>query len=210
MKKTGLAPDRVAYNALFSALRVAQRPSIASDLWDEMSGRGEKSTSAKAAALADDRATPDIITLTDVIATLKDNHTRIDEIFSEAVVRGIVLAQTKVSLDSLWEVDVSSLSFPVARAACRYVLRRAVDAVNEGEEAEDLNIITGVATRTPEKSKTGSQSKSKTSNKREFLQQVLRDEFDPPVQSSSPRFAQGTIQIEKLALLEWIKQQNTS
>ena len=212
MKKNGISPDRVAYNALFSALRVAERPELASDLWDEMCGRGGNSTASKASAVADRMATPDIVTLTDVIATLKKDNNRIDEVFAEAVERRIVLVETEHSLDNLWEVDLSSMSFPVARAACRYVVRKALDAVREGQEPEDLTLITGVAmsSKRGDKTKTESPTNRKGSSKRDFLQQVLQEDFSPPIKSLVPKLAQGTIQVDKAILLDWIKKQEKS
>lgn len=198
--KDGITADRVAYNALFSALRVGGKADIASDLWDEMCCL----KTAKPSAAGGARTTPDIVTLTDVVATLKDDRNRVDEIFAEAVKRGIVLADTKVSLDSFWEVDLSSMSFPVARAACRYIVNRTNQAVNEGKQVENLCFITGVGA-------TGGQHKqSRSKSKREYLQEVLRDDFSPPIQSSVPKLAQGTVQIDKATLQDWIQSNKAS
>jgi pentatricopeptide repeat protein len=65
MKEQGLQADRVAYNALFSALRVAKKPDAAFDLWDEMLGTKKSSTDKIATAGSYQSTTPDIITVTE-------------------------------------------------------------------------------------------------------------------------------------------------
>lgn len=65
MKDQGLQADRVAYNALFSALRVAKRPDAAFDLWHEMLGTTKVSTNKVATAGRYQSTTPDIITVTE-------------------------------------------------------------------------------------------------------------------------------------------------
>lgn len=207
MKRSTFYPDKIAYNAVFSALRVANRPDAASELWDEICGKNF--TASKASAMASSRTAPDIITLTDVIATLKADHNRVDEVFAEAVNRGVIFAESKVSLDSFWEVDLSSLSFPVARAACRHVLRRTVEAVQNGRQpVNDLAFITG-APRREGNLKTVSPKHGRSSSKREFLQEVLQEDFNPPIQSLVPRMARGTVEIDKAILQNWIQRQKT-
>ncbi len=65
---------------------------------------------------------PDIVTLTEVVATLdrateKANREMVDIVFAEAVQRGIILREDL--LDRAWELDLSGMSFRVAQAACR-------------------------------------------------------------------------------------------
>ena len=61
MKNQGLQPDRVAYNALFSALRIGKRSKEAFNLWDEMMSYTKKGISVPSYLTV----TPDIITVTE-------------------------------------------------------------------------------------------------------------------------------------------------
>jgi pentatricopeptide repeat protein len=75
MKEQGVAPDIVAYNALFAALRAGRCSDAAFRLWDEMMGRTNQTdtttttttpTSRRIAATAsNNKLQPDIITLTE-------------------------------------------------------------------------------------------------------------------------------------------------
>jgi pentatricopeptide repeat domain-containing protein 1 len=65
MKEQGLSADRVAYNAMFSALRVSKRSEAAFALWDEMLGRPSKQSGAVTIAAAKGSTDPDIITVTE-------------------------------------------------------------------------------------------------------------------------------------------------
>lgn len=208
MKDEGLNPDRIAYNAMFNSLKRANQADIAYELWKEMCGKF--SGNEKKAAAAPDRWTsPDIITLTDLIATLS-NHTLVDEVFADAVKRGIFFSNM---LDSTFEIDLSGMSFPVARAACRFALNRAFEATEKGEKLEDLSIITGVGAAMSSKTKNqknDSPDKNNGSRKvislREYIQEVLRDDFKPSIQSFVPKRAQGSVEIDKSILQGWIKQ----
>jgi len=134
MKNDGLRPDLVAYNALLGA--GINKPMEVFTIWSEM--RQLKGS---------EKVSPDIVTLTEVIATLdkapgKVNRERMDEIFYEAVTRGMILRQD--SLDTSFEVDLSNMSLPVARAACRFIFRWiAYRSSSEDGEMEDLSLITG-------------------------------------------------------------------
>jgi hypothetical protein len=208
-----------------------------------------------------------VITVTDVISTLdrtpgKSNRKNINLVFSEAVKRGIVLPSN--SLDSLWEVDLSGMSLPVARAACHYIMQRIVESVlmEEGGENDDdsqqqvfdLTLITGVgkaqrqSNEQPVESSRGdgsdvsssalivdddgihhddsslsssssvpAESRSPVGRRnlgttalREYVREILRDDFDPPIFSSVPRFAQGTVQVTSDMLQRWMDQQHAT
>lgn len=64
MKGQGLSADRVAYNALFSALRISKRAEAAFELWDEMLGHASFSETALLKT-AESSTSPDIITVTE-------------------------------------------------------------------------------------------------------------------------------------------------
>ena len=147
MKAQGLQPDRVAYNAVFTALRVTGDDAQAFELWEDMCGMHANSARSPL-VVAGRHATlgPDIITLTDVIATLTrsngdQNKEKIDTVFREAVKRKLILDE---NLDRLAEVDLSGMSLPVARAACRFVINRVKEEVQSGGTVKGVAFITGV------------------------------------------------------------------
>lgn len=219
MREEGFAADRVAYNALFSALRVAKRADAAFDLWNEMVGRSSSDASkAMATARMDQSATPDIITLTDAVAAISSSspsfsedmqRERVDAIFAEAVERGIVLRSD--TLDSTWEVDLSGMSLPVARAACRYVVNRIATIRNKnGIEMDDLTFITGVGRghqrRLVGESHSNRDDRSQlTSSLRDYVQEILLSDFVPPLHSEIPPRAQGTVQVSRDVFAAWIE-----
>lgn len=212
MKEQGLSADRVAYNAVFSALRIAKRADIAADLWEEMLGTKQSESTKFSAAKAHASTSPDIITITDAIGALssddsKQGTERIDEVFAEAVRRRIVLRPG--TLDSAHEVDLSGMTLPVARAACRHVLRLVKN--RDEEEMCELTFITGVGISkgarvfengNPEASKSENDVKRLTSL-REYVQEILLTDFCPPLVSSIPQRAQGTVLVERETLLRW-------
>jgi hypothetical protein len=182
-------------------------------LWGEICG-------TKSAAR--DAATPDIITVTDCIDTLSraEYTEKVDEVFEEAVKRHIVLGRD--TLDSSWDVDLSGMSFPVARAACRYIVRRAQErvVVEGGGILEDITLVTGVGKaqqhRKPQEDDhdedhnkviSSSSPRSTSTSLREYAQEVLQTDFDPPIACTIPKLAQGTVVIEKQEFLKWLAQQ---
>lgn len=215
MKDQGLQPDRVAYNAVLSALRVANMPDKALELWREMIGKKSAKSTKIASAKADSSLSPDIITVTDVIAALGRSGGAVsmeivDTVFKEAVERGIVL--NRDTLDSHYEIDLSGMTFPVARAAVRFVLNRAKGDSHSGAVVEDITFITGVgraqffrsASSQEDLSPTDEQPESSMSL-REYVQDVLENDFNPSVQSSVPSLAQGTVEVPRDSMKAWIK-----
>jgi len=221
MKNEGLNPDRIAYNAVFNSLKRSNQSDLAYDLWKEMCGTNDNAAATKGTATAEKWTKPDIITLTDLIATLSD-EAKIDEVFADGVDRGIVFSKM---LDSTYEVDLSGMSFPVARAACRYALRRMAQTVKNVEQIKDLRFITGVGVATNRKNSKGnsmhlsgkqnsmdfvadySSGGKKTMSLRDYIQTILREDFDPPIESVVPQLTQGTVEVDKSLLQLWIKQQ---
>lgn len=248
MRNDGIAADRISYNAVVSALKVGHQTGKAYEIWGEMCGRkGNESVTSRgtkggskpiAAATSDPRLSPDIITLTDVIATLErsegaENRRRMDEVFDEAVHRGIILPVD--SLDSTWEVDLSGMSIPVAHAACRYIVQRAFREVKAGSPCEDLLLITGVGKAQQQHAQPddsdldreedgipgeldeadeaepslvsfvpplGRQGRGSTSL-REYVRQVLRDDFEPPLYSTIPALSKGTVKVSQAVFQQW-------
>ncbi|KAL3759957.1 hypothetical protein ACHAWU_000580 [Discostella pseudostelligera] len=204
MKNDGHIPDLVAYNALIGAGMNSNKPLEVYELWEEMcrsSGMGS-SRSVDGDGEVRKGIYPDIVTLTEVIATLdrspgntKLNRQRVDTVFSEAVNRGLILRHD--SLDTSWEMDLSGMSFPVARAACRFIFRRLVERrqrrgteddarEEEVDEVKDLSLITGAG------------------RMREYIREVLRDELVPSVYCVVPKLEQGTLVVKRQVLINYI------
>jgi hypothetical protein len=138
---------------------------------------------------------------------------RVDAVFSDAVRRSIVLRgvnnQLQVEQDSVTsqgniEVDLSGMSFPVARAACRYVLNRLVPTTlsSKRRRSAHLSFITGVGAG---HSKGGESSAS--SSLRDYVQEILISDFIPPVKSIVDEQEQSKVQIKAFALRTWIDKQ---
>ena len=166
--------------------------------------------------------TPDIITVTDVIATLSRSETgdkeKVDQVFQDAVERRIILR--KDTLDSDFEVDLTGMSLPVARAACRFIFSRIRARVREGQAPTEVTLLTGVgraqhlSNEDAESSKLANE-KSQVVNQelrpptalREYILQILIKDFVPPLRGSVPQRAQGTVVIEKGNVEGWIASQ---
>lgn len=118
-----------------------------------------------------------------------ESKARVDSIFSEAVRMGIVLS--KDSLDSPSEVDLSGLTLPVARAACRHVVYY-IDS-DATVATSGLAFITGVGT-----SKTGN------TTLREHVQEILRTDFSPPLNSVVPETTPGIVLVSNEVLAKHV------
>ena len=127
-------------------------------------------------------------------------------------------------LDIQWETDLSGMSFPVARAACRYIIQQAREvAETSKDDLRDVSMITGVGRahqtlvqrkQTGRKeSFEGEQRKEsrpdvpRSTSLRDYVQEILREDFQPPIESDIPKFAQGTVEVSKLSLLSWSEKQ---
>ena len=136
MNKTPLTFIHWSLTTLFQAF----------DIWNDLCGKGKGRFNSGSSA----GVSPDIITLTSVVASLEraeeeEQLEMIDQVFADAVERQIVLRSD--SIDTGWEIDLSGMSFPVARAACRFILDRLKNNSKNGEEYEDLSFITGTGER---------------------------------------------------------------
>ena len=146
-----------------------------------------------------EQISPDIVTLTEVIATLdsasgKGNRQRADEVFLDAVNQRLILRQD--SLDTSWEFDLSYMSLPIARAASRYIFGQISERCSSdtgdkggGDEVKDLSLITG------------------TSRMREHIREVLRDELKPAVHCIVPQREQGTLIAKKKIVQNYVSGQ---
>jgi pentatricopeptide repeat protein len=200
MLEQGLSPDRVAYNSLFTAFRVSSEGILAFELWSDMvSKRLTNSNSKRVSPRADDLTSPDIITVTEAIAAMNRGglHEKVDMVFADAVQLGILFQDD--SFDTCWEVDLTKMSLSVARAACRFILRRAAKIWREGADVDDLIFITGV----------GRNSNHDTDHPslREYVQEILLSDFTPPIKSGVPRLASGTVVLDKARIVAWACEQ---
>ena len=184
-----------------------------------MCGKGEGKLTG--IAPSSEKISPDIITLTSVVTSLErgnkaSNKEKIDIVFAEAVSRQIVLPSD--SMDTMWEIDLSGMSFPVARAACRYILRRLLKVIDEGQSYQDLLLITGVGKHHKllrevknfedgEKSQIAKQLEGTTAL-REYVREILREDFQPPIYSTVVESSAGTVTISKEVVSKWITSQN--
>ncbi len=131
-----------------------------------------------------------------------------DQVFAEAVELGIVI---RGNLNSLWEVDVSGMSFPVCRAALRFIFAKALSSVRHGETPQSITLITGVGRfRTVGTQQTLTDDSSASSatalSLRDYVQNLLREEFHPPLNTTIPIRAQGTVLIESDTVAQWLAQ----
>lgn len=204
-------PDLVAYNALIGAGMNSNKPMEVYELWEEMCRSSDSNSSRSSSGGSGEvrrGVSPDIVTLTEVVTTLDrspgntkaNKQLLVDSVFSEAVNRGLILRQD--SLDTCWEVDLSGMSFPVARAACRFIFRRLVErrqqrlllqgkySHDDDDDTKDLSLITGAG------------------RMREYIREVLRDELVPSVYCVVPKLEQGTLVVKRQVLLNYIDGQN--
>jgi hypothetical protein len=166
----------------------------------------------------DNDVRPDIITLTNVVACLEraegiDNLNRMDQVFEDAVEREIVFSND--SMDTAWEIDLSGMSLPVARAACRYIIKRLL-RTNPGDDVEDLMLITGVGKQyhhqhQDEGDEQGNEgTRPSRTALREYVRQILREDFEPPLYSTIPSNAAGIVQVNKHVVEQWMETQKHS
>mmetsp|Transcript_57558 Transcript_57558/g.140574 ORF Transcript_57558/g.140574 Transcript_57558/m.140574 type:complete len:826 (-) Transcript_57558:106-2583(-) len=225
MQSTGIGVDTVAYNAVFSALRATDDADKTFELWAKMCSSDNSNTAARYRGRGRKEvlgSRPDIITIQEVVSILS-NAGRLDlmdEVFSEAARRGIVLSND--SLDDEYEVDLSGMSLPVARAACRYVMRRLLspsssDSIDSTTQSgREMTFITGVgiahhsfnmSTRRPKKNPSTDSSsdngdseslfeKNPETSLQDYFCGILQTDFDPPLSHSIPERAAGTVAVE--------------
>lgn len=230
MKADGIQCDVVAYNALVASFTNGGKTDMVSlpsllliisynytffktnlaftqtfNIWNEMCGK--QASEITGINIDTEGISPDTITLTNVIACLERaegtaNLQKMDKVFDDAVQRQIILSDD--SMDTKWEIDLSRMSLPVARAACRHIIKRLPQTNNEESEVEDLMLITGVGMYQQQDDNSARGSRTAL---REHIRQVLRQDFDPPLYSVIPENAAGIVQVNQSVLSQWIDQQ---
>ena len=215
MKAEKIEYDVVAYNALVSSFQNGGKPQMAYDVWKEMCGKSETTITGRNPN--ETKIRPDIITLTNVIASLErakddDNLNKMDSVFDDAVERQIIFSED--SMDTLWEIDLSGMSLPVARAACRHIMNKRLFQ-HSLEQCEDLMLITGVGKHQQKQAplndddsnvlnRVNFANKQSRTALREYVRQVLREDFEPPIYSVIPKGAAGTVQVNKDVIEQWM------
>lgn len=119
---------------------------------------------------------------------------KVEIVFAEAVRLGVVLRHEMVA--SCWRYDFTGLAFPVARAACRYIISRIQCSVTESPK--DLTIITGIGAQR--------RNGSGLTSLREYVQGIFLRDFSPGLVSVVPDPAHSILVIEAETLAEWLKQ----
>lgn len=121
------------------AARSAMWPDEATRIYEDMVSRGIR---------------PDIITLTNLITVLTKTGRRDEarDLFSQGVDMGIFLSGG--TLDSLWDKDISKLSYQLVKVAAEFCLDQIIQhfCENDGDrdDISNLTIITGVQKRVVE------------------------------------------------------------
>lgn len=187
MKADRIKCDVVTCNTLLSAFANGGKPDLVLAMWNDMCGKGNGEY-----ITARDNIKPDVVTVTSVIGCLEkfrdqENYEEeIDSIFRDAVQLQILFP--KDTMDTQFEIDLSGMSLPIARAAVRYVICKIV----EEEKTQDLNLITGIG-----------RSHLNDTALREFVQDILRTDFDPPLKSTLMERAKGVVVVTKETIQDW-------
>jgi hypothetical protein len=128
---------------------------------------------------------------------------RIDKVFHEAVRRNIVLRNMN-TFENGNEIDLSGMTLPVARAACRFILRQSlhnkkpISSKNMADKISDLSFITGI----------GSSHDDGSSSLRDYVQEILVNDFKPPIESYVPQqYRSNRVCIKARDLISWMEEQ---
>jgi hypothetical protein len=150
---------------------------------------------------------PDVVTYTHLLAVM-ERVGRAGEalrIFREGVGSGQLMNQR---LDSLWERDISRLSYQLVRVAVDYalgeVLQRFREAQARGEwddaEAEDLQLITGIDVPKEHEAQHTAQTRQ------DLALQVLEEYgIGASVDDDNP----GVVRVRKEPLLRWLRKEGS-
>ncbi len=156
MRAEGVGPDLHAYNVVLQSLRPAADPRAAQEalaLYAEMTQEGGQQQ-GKGGGGGGGGIAPDIVTFTVLISLLERHGRRGDalRVFGEGCARGALM---QASLDSLWDRDLSRLSYQLVRAAVDFALGEIVQDYTAQVKAaggskepnvHDLVLVTGVDT----------------------------------------------------------------
>jgi hypothetical protein len=142
----------------------------------------------------------------------KSNRLRIDQVFAEAVQYGAVF-QNESQSRWTWQYDLTSMSFPVARAACRYILQQLPSRLLP--DLQDLVLVTGSGGGGSSSSSTHRWASGGGTTQhhrsmlflREYVQEILENDFDPGLVSNIANSTPGSVEIQANTLRLWIEQQ---
>lgn len=130
------------------------------------------------------------------ISDSKNVRDKVDKVFAQAFKLNILFRNTN-SIES-GEVDLSGLSFPVARAACRYMLNRYLSQPSKFNQNTELFFITGI----------GASHDDGSSSLRDFVQEILLTDFIPPIESIIPEQERSKVHVKPTTLASWSSQQS--
>jgi hypothetical protein len=134
------------------------------------------------------------------------DRTRVDLVFAEAVRRRIVFREYSMN-DLRWEWDLSGMAFPVARAACRYILNTI--RTKNSERLQSLTFNTGLGVGKNQQRANGDAkiNDNNITSLREYVREVLLADFNPSLKSADPA-GTGTVQVDEEYLRAWINCNN--
>jgi len=102
-------------------------------------------------------------------------------------------------------------SFPVARAACRFILRSIKAKVKQGDKCDDLVFITGIGKKHLHMDQADPNTSlllpARDGSLREYIRQILLEDFEPPLHSNVPTRGEGMVQVTCDVLKTWINSQ---
>lgn len=128
----------------------------------------------------------------------QEHSDKVDEVFAEAVQRGIILRED--AMDTCSEYDLSGMSLPVARAAVRFLMKRLVASSGSITDLKGLTFITGVG-------RSGKSVGGGSTTLRDYVQDILLKEFRPGLSSTVPKLAQGTVEVTGENMANYFRQQ---
>lgn len=201
MRAGGLVPDTVCFNAAINACRRSGKYQDAIDLLKEMEDLGLQ---------------PDLATVTDMVNALTEGDmvNEADAVYARGEASGALPSST---LDSDWELDISTLPPSVARAKVRSVMARILlgatsspssDSSNadlskpKRRRTQDLILVCGTGVQ---RSTHG--SASRRFDMRGFMKECLRSEYTPPLPTTTPPFLSGCVCVPADALQAWVDAQ---
>ena len=269
-----IIPDRVMYNALFSALRSAgatddclgTQASTIWKIWQQMVQQGRRRGPQPSSYIQQGKShdnglsftaainvvTPDMITITNALGALNnlrepkdgknclEKDIDVDEVVDQIYSDSLELMRTGTGLPTLvvsdqdiqhaspsWEFDMSGLSLPVSRAACRHLFLKSILEASMPNQQPDrkkmkklqnsfifrnLILRTGVGSNKQHELSQDTAGERNhrmhpSTSLREYVQTILSTEFNPPIESHIPTYAPATIHISSDMIQYWVQRQ---
>lgn len=122
--------------------------------------------------------------------------------------------QEQNSLDSMWEKDISRMSYTLIRAAIRYTLKEVLEWFHNEKDKEgadsmqDLTFITGIPRPRLEDPTKAVEVDFEPGSKKELALRMLSEQT-PSLDPQAPSFTPGSIFVPKEALKLWLEAQGS-